>query len=242
MALTQPAVTEGAYTETLLTLRQRVLRRLGFGAQVANPPPGMADLVNEFLSSAQTQLAQRFPELVTERYYQWTMVAGTRYYSTSADNEGATSPDFVLDPKKITWVGIEDTNGAFYPLIEGIDPVFYTTDDDQSRPTHYEIRQTIEVYPIPDAAYLLTVKGRPKNFAFASDSDVATVDPELIFLLALANAKAHYKQDDAQLYFTQVTSHLGQLVAGTHGTKRYVPKPGEETLAPMARPNATFLP
>ena len=100
MATLNPAVTEGAYTETLKILRDRILIRLGFAAQLATPPPGMAALVDEFLSSAQTQMAQRFPELVTERFYTWTMIAGTRFYSTSGDDEGVTAPDFILDPKK----------------------------------------------------------------------------------------------------------------------------------------------
>ena len=223
MATLNPAVTEGAYTDTLKILRDRVLIRLGFAAQLTNPPPGMAALVNEFLSSAQVQLAQRLPELVTERFYTWTMVAGTRFYTVSGDDAGVTVPDFILDPKKITWIGVEDLNGVFYPLIEGINPRLYTTESKNAFPRRYEIRQAIEVFPAPADAYKLQVKGRPLNFAFAADADIATIDPELVFLLALANAKTHYGQKDAQIYFTQATNHLGQLVAGTHGTKRYVP-------------------
>ena len=112
MATLNPAVTVGNYTATLATLRVRVLQRLGFGAQTATPPPGMALLIDEFLSSAQRQLALSFPELVTERFYTWTMTIGQRFYTTSADDEGVTAPDFILDPKKITWVGIEDLNAV----------------------------------------------------------------------------------------------------------------------------------
>ncbi len=241
MATLNPAVTEGAYTETLKILRDRILIRLGFAAQLATPPPGMAALVNEFLSSAQTQMAQRFPELVTERFYTWTMIAGTRFYSTSGDDEGVTAPDFILDPKKITWIGIEDLNAAFYPLREGIDPTLYTTESKDGFPRRYEIRQSIEVFPAPADAYKLQVKGRPLNFVFAGDSDIATIDPELIFLLALANAKAHYNQPDAGVYFTQATNHLGQLVAGSHGTKRYTP--GAVEVERRSQPSLiTFIP
>jgi len=241
MATLNPAVTTGAYTDTLKILRDRVLIRLGFAAQLASLPPGMAALINEFLSSAQIQLAQRFPELVTERFYTWTMVIGTRFYTTTSDDEGATSPDFILDPKKITWIGIEDLNGTFTPLIEGINPTLYTTEASDGLPRLYEIRQAIEVFPAPAETYKLQVKGRPLNFAFAADGDVATIDPELVFLLALANAKAHYNQPDASIYFTQATNHLGQLVAGSHGTKRYVP--GVELASPAIQPRLiTFLP
>lgn len=234
MATINPAVTEGNYTETLSDLRDRILIRLGFAAQLATPPPGMAALVDEFLSSAQVLMAKRFPDLVTERFYTWLMVVGTRFYSTTGDDEGATSPDFVLDPRQISWIGIEDLNGSFYPLVEGIDPTLYTTEDQNGLPRRYEIRQSLEVFPAPADAYSLQVKGRQKNFAFASDADICTIDPELIFLLALANAKAHYEQSDADNYFAQATSHLGELVGGSHGTARYVP--GPKQLEPRTQP------
>lgn len=237
MATLNPAVGTGAYTTTLLTLRQRILRRLGFAASVANPPPGMAELVDEFLASAQTQMVERFPDLVTERFFTWTMVPSPvqRFYETGADDEGATSPDYVLNPKDVTWVGVEDLNGTFLGLIEGIKPHFYTSESQPGLPSHYEIRQAIEVFPAPDQAYKLHVKGRFKNLPFASDSDVTTIDPELVFLLALANAKAHYNQPDASIYFTQAQSHLGQLNAGMHGTARYVPGPKADD-TPKTRP------
>lgn len=240
MATLNPGVTEGNYTATLLILRKRILRRLGFGAQVTTPPPGMADLVDEFISSAQVVLAMRFPELVTERFYSWIMVAGTRFYTTIGDDADASSPEFVLDAKKITWVGIEDLNGTFFPLIEGINPLAYTTESKRGFPYAYEIRQSIEVFPAPDAAYILQIKGRPKNFVFASDSDIATIDDELIFLLALANAKAHYQQTDAQVYFTQASSYLGSLNAGAYGTARFVP--GTVNTPPRPQPVLLSLP
>tara|TARA_R100001143_G_scaffold28420_2_gene28096 strand:+ start:14026 stop:14739 length:714 start_codon:yes stop_codon:yes gene_type:complete len=234
MATLNPAVGTGAYTETLQTLRNRILRRLGFAAQISNPPPGMAELVDDFLKSAQDQMAERYPELVSERFFTWTMVAGTRFYTTTGDDEGATSPDYALDPRRISWIGVEDTNGTFTPLIEGIEPQMYTSESQRGLPAYYEIRQAIEVFPAPDAAYLLQVKGHFKNLPFSSDSDVVSMDPELVFLLALANAKAHYRQPDAGNYFTQATNHLGQLTAGNHGTARYVP--GAEAEPPAIKP------
>lgn len=234
MATLNPAVTVGNYTATLATLRVRVLQRLGFGAQTANPPPGMSALIDEFLESAQRQLAMRFPELVTERFYTWTMVIDQNFYTVSGDDEGVTAPDFILDPKKISWVGVEDLNGTFYPLTEGIDPLLYTRAAENGLPRRYEIRQALEVFPAPNAAYKLQVKGRPLNFVLASDSDIVSIDDELIFLLALGNAKAHYQQADAQVYFTQATTYLGLLTAGTHAGARFVP--GTVIKAPLPQP------
>lgn len=234
MTTLNPAVGENAYTITLATLRARMLRRLGYAAQVASPPASVSALVDEFLQDAQTQLAKQYPTIVTDRFYEWTMVAGTRFYSVSGDDEGSTSPDNVLDTDTIEWVGIEDLNGAFTPLIEGIDPTFYTLISQQGRPTHYEIRQSIEVMPAPDQAYSLWIKGHTKNYTFTGDSDVTTIDPEAVFLLALANAKAHYGQPDARNISAQATNYIGNLVAGQHGTRRYVP--GAKPRPPQPKP------
>ncbi len=223
MATLNPAVGENAYTTTLAQLRTRVLIRLGFGAQTASPPPGMTELINDFLQNAQELIAKKYPMMRTERWYTWTTAVGTRFYSLSGDDEGITTPDHILDPHSVREVWVEDTNGTFTPLHEGINASWYTIEDQNGRPERYEIRQGLEIIPAPDEAYLLHVKGHTKNFAFTGDSDVTTVDPEAIFLLALANAKAHYSQPDAGNYFTQATSYLGDLVAGSHGSRRYVP-------------------
>lgn len=234
MATLNPPVGTGAYTVALSDLRDRMFIRLGFAAQIANPPPGMANLVDEFLASAQAQLIKHIPELVTERFFTWTLEIGTRFYDVDDDDAGVTDPDYMLDARRIVWVGIEDTNGTFTPLIEGIDPQLYTSESNQGMPAYYEIRQSIEVFPAPDAAYLLHIKGHYGVLPLVADADVTSIDSELVFLLALANAKAHYQQTDAQLYFTQATSHLGQLTAGAHGTARYVPR--AETPPPAPKP------
>lgn len=58
---------------------------------------------------------------------------------------------------------------------------------------------------------------------FAADTDSTTIDDRAVLLLALANAKAHYGQPDAANYMTQLTTLLGDLTAGSHQTRRYVP-------------------
>ncbi len=245
MAVFNPACTSAAQTATLAELRVRVLQRLGFGAQTANPPPGMADLIDEFLESAQTQLYKRYPELETERWFTWISVVGERFYSVAANAEqdGTELPicTKVLDARRITWVGIEDANKSWFPLTSGINPRRYTSADQVGFPDSYEIRQEIEIFPAPDSVnYKIRIKGHFGLLDFAIDADVTTIDPELIFLLALANAKAHYQQTDAQNYFAQATAYLGLLTAGSHGTQRYVP--GTVEVPPETRPVLLPLP
>lgn len=217
--------------ETLTQLRSRLMVRLGYAGQVNNPPPGMAALLNDFLQSSQRLLYMKYTELRTERFFTWTMEPGGRLYDIPNNDESCTKK---LNALRLSWVGIEDLNGAWYPLVSGIPPEFYTGITMNSIPQRYEIRQCIEVFPVPDAAYKLRIKGHFKLQAFTADADQTTIDSELVFLWALATAKAHYGQPDANNVAAMANDYLGRLVGGKHGTKRYVP--GASPIPPAVRP------
>ena len=129
----------------------------------------------------------------------------------------------------VTWVGISQGDSSWQPLVCGIDPVMYGSPD-AGIPSHYEIRQCIEVWPAPaDATWKLRIKGHFGLLPLEADDDETTIDPEAIFLQALANAKAHYGQPDAENYAAQAASYVHSLVAGSHHTRRYVP--GQQPVA-----------
>jgi len=219
---------DGLPTATLTSLRDRMMIRLGYAAQVSNYPPGMASLLDDFLRSAQIVLYAQNRALHTERIFTWTLTAGTRYYDITANDEqdaGANQCTKVLsDYKPPSWVGFQDDNDAWIPMSEGIPPERYTNTT-QGRPDSYEIRQGIEIFPSPDSStYRLRIKGHFGLMDFTDDADTTTLDSELVFMLALGNAKSHYGQRDAQSILTQVTSYLKGINAGTHGTARYVPR------------------
>lgn len=322
--------------KTLKQLRDDLARRLGYGAQVDNLPPGMTELLNSFLTEAQELLYRRYDVLRTERFYSWalqegvtlytpanndeaamlptptlaafttataggTLTAGTYSYRVAAKNAngttlasaaatiattgatstvtvnwnavaaptgaspvtgydiygrtaggelllasvglvttytdtGATAPSGALptanttavclktlDPRKITWAGVEHM-GIWYPLICGIPPELYSNNITGWRPSHYEVRQCIEVWPKPAATEgSLIIKGDFGLEAFAADTDKTTIDDRLVFLLALANAKAHYGKPDANNYVQQMETMLLGMVAGSHQTRKYIP-------------------
>lgn len=211
--------TDTTGNKTLKQLRDDLMRRLGFGGQVNNPPPGMTDLLNSFLIEAQELLYRRYDVLRTERFYQWSLQAGVRFYDLDANLYACTKK---LDPRKLTWVGVI-RNGVWTPIIEGIPPELYTMNS-QAWPLRYEIRQCIEVWPVPAATEgQLVIKGHFGLEPFAVDTDVVTIDDRAVFLLALANAKSHYGRPDAGNYVQELETYLLGLAAGTHGTRRYVP-------------------
>lgn len=215
--------------KTLLELRTRMMRRLGFSAQADNPPPGMAELLDDFLRDAQEDLYLKNPSLRTERFFRWTMVPGISYYGIR-DNDSST--DFsdmdctrhLNDASfRISWVGLEDLNNMWFPLRAGIDPSYYTTAQQEGLPQLYEIRSCIEVFPVPNAAYKLWIKGQMGLEPFQAPTDRTTVDSDLVFIWALAAAKAHYGQKDALKVDRDAREKLSDFISGKHLTRRYVP-------------------
>ena len=47
---------------------------------MSQPGPGMAELVNDFLNSAQTFLYRKYQCMRTERFFTWQMVPGQRFF------------------------------------------------------------------------------------------------------------------------------------------------------------------
>ncbi len=221
-------------TATLSSLQSRILVRLGFANQANNPPPGMASLVQDFLISAQTFLYKRYVQLHTKRFFRWKVNPGQRFYSLK-DNDENVLEGVTMDPNKtIEWCGIQDSRNVWYPMIQGIPPQLYTMITKPWRPARYELRGAIEIYPVPDQTYWLWVRAHFGLMSFVNPTDKTTIDSELVFLWALANAKAHYGQPDAQNIAGQANAYKAELIAATHQTAHYLP--GTIAVPPAVRP------
>lgn len=220
---------------TLADIRQDVIIGLGYAAQVDNPPPGMAALVNSWIKSSHKFLYRKYRALHTKRYYSWPMVAGQRFYGLKSSR--STACTISLDPSRIAGVWCEDLNGTFTPLRAGIPGTFYTGVANTGIPSRYEIRQCVEVYPAPAGAYTLWMLAHALA-RFEEDTDISTIDSELVTQWSLARGKAHYGQGDAKDVAAMAMDYLRDLVRGTHMTKTYVP--GTVEMPPEAMP--VFLP
>jgi hypothetical protein len=220
--------------ETLAQLQQRMMLRLGYGAQVSNPPPGVLALMTDYLQSSQRELFRKWPEKLTRRFFRWTMEPGYRFYDLTANDEVNASQFLLSTSKTIEWVGIQDNKGTWTPLYDGIPPELYTMVTQYGRPQRYEIRNAIEVFPAPDMEYNLWIKAHFKLLRFTQPGDITTIDSEAVFLHALAIAKLHAGQGDADKIMAMATGYVGQLTAATHGTKRYIP--GTADSMPIVKP------
>ena len=206
---------------------------------LARRPVNLDNILNTILINAQEQLYRKYTVLRTERFYSWPLQEGVKFYDFAENEEACTKK---MDPRRFSWVGVSDEsnpqNGWWRPLVAGIKPEFYSLQDQSSWPTHYEIRQCIEVWPVPDAsANTLRIKGHFGLEPFADDNDKCTIDDTAVYLYALANAKGHFRQPDAAAYMKQAQDHIRNLTSGLHQTRRYVPR--EESAASMPRPQWT---
>lgn len=182
-------------------------------------PPAVMATLGAILNDAQKQLYRRYDVLRTERFFTWPLELGVHLYDIP---DNAETCEKRLDPRKVTWVGIE-RDGIWTPLECGIAPELYSHDQDGT-PQRYEIRQCIEVWPRPDESLgRLIIKGRFGLEPFADDGDRTTIDDQAVFLLALANAKVQYQQPDAMNYTAQLETLIAGFVAGSHHTRKYVP-------------------
>lgn len=215
-------------TQTLAQLQRRVLVHLGMAA-MPTPPPGAAELINSFLQSAQEFLYNKYHCFRLGRWFTWNLVVGQRQYDYAANIEACAKK---LNARRALWVGVSRGDAAWQQLVEGINPLQYTSNI-MGIPRYFELRQCIELWPPPsDASWLLRIKGDFGLLPFAADSDTTTIDAEAVFLRAMARAKAHYRQPDAPNWNKDAEDYVGMLVAGQHPTRRFWP-------GKVAMPNAT---
>lgn len=213
---------------TKAQIRLELLRRLGYSAQVSNPPPGMNDLLDSFIQSAQDELYWQFSWPRLTMYFQTAMIIGQAVYDIPLNGV-----DF-LEFRRVESVHLQ--NGSqFSPMNPGIDASLYTTTN-TGIPSRYEFRSGMEVWPAPSStAYTVHCKGYAGLRRFTEDTDKCMIDFRLVLLWALATAKSHYGQPDAPRVEGQVERLRRRLNGLAHINKRLIPG-GDQTAGMIVRP------
>jgi hypothetical protein len=188
---------------TLGELRGELSARLGFGAAGANNG-ALVSILNNILFSSQVQLYWGFDWRALRSHVIETIGAG----QTNVDFPASIHPD------RVDWISILYSNVWTPPLQRGISAEMYTSQDRVSVPTHWDTNIAtgtlqIEFWPETDTSYDYRVYGMAPLARFSLDGDRTMLDSDIVFLHALAAAKAHYRHPDASLYLQQVE----QLVA-----------------------------
>lgn len=213
---------------TLLEMYQRVMRRMGYGAQLARPPPGNKETVFDYIREAQALTMADFDEIGHKRFFKWNMAIGQRFYGVDENDDVCGK---LLNHLTIMGVWIRrggPESGNFMRLVRKepvIDPEYFSGGIHNSTPVFYTVRQCIEVWPPPSEEMELIILGKYKNLPLIVDGDFTTADPEAIFLRAVALYKSDKGHANAGTYKAEYDAYIGNVNADTFRdtTLRFIP-------------------
>ncbi len=185
---------------TLGELRSELTARLGMGGMGASGGSNQVAM-DSFLRNGQAQLYRMTDWRHLQAYDEETTGVGQNLYDY---------PDDCSRDKRILWIETFAA-GRYLKLTEGIRTSDWSNMETPGEPHRYERFAQILVYPQADAAYRLRFWFIKDLGRFTQDGDRATLDDDMVFLHALANAKAHYRQPDAATYQGQLNTLLASL-------------------------------
>ena len=186
-AITQRNKTFG---ELLTELRAR----LGFVTQ------GSASKANEAVLKSYLQEAHEYvyselePPALKKRAI-INLQANSHLYDWHDDND-----DEDIDPGQVLAIHVKVSDTIREKLLQGITETDRSFSSHRQQPSKYDtLNGQLEIWPIPGQAYELIIEHIAGKGRFDRSSDRPSVPDRLVFLYALANAKAHYRHPDAQV-------------------------------------------
>jgi hypothetical protein len=190
---------------TLGDIRSDIQIRLGFGlagqAGVVNSP-----LIDSMIRSAQTQLYEQFDWLELKAVEERVTGVDQQFYDYPAD----------CNIERINGIWVK-WGGRYLQLTEGISNADRGWNPG-GNPQKYERREQFELWPVPSSTdFTLRIDYIKTLTPMVVSADRTSIPSEPVFLHALANAKAHYRQPDAQTYASQLDAMLRKLKAEHRG-------------------------
>ena len=188
--------------DTLGNLRRRLAVRLGFGAQ-ADALGIQAPILDDFLQSAQVYLC---------RIIRWRHLQCLHVEDLCVDQRVMDLPDDCLIDG-IHRVLVLDA-GVWREVKAGLPAILSKRGEDVGIPMRYEFVAheesvgQLHFHPIPTEKVSVAIEYYASPSRFTASTDRASIPDDLIFLHALANAKAHYRQPDAQAASGQLDNAL----------------------------------
>lgn len=192
-----------AIGEKLRSCRLELQSRLGFGS---TDNPAISPILISFIVEAEKQLYAigRFKHL--QDFWDVTAPTGSAIvaYPTHV-TKGDANPDKISEIRcNIGTVSCE----SWAEVKEGIRASDYNSAV-SAYPCRYERRSSgLELAPIRDIDYTVRIWATRKLRSLSQDSDVINLDWDLVFPVALASAKSHYRHPDSQLYLSKSQSIL----------------------------------
>jgi hypothetical protein len=194
--------------KTLQEVRKEILMRLGFSDTQGHDNNKL--LVNTIIEHAQSQLFFQYDFLQIRKTANKTISAGSSLYDYPTD----------CDYRRVVDVLVIDDNGYFKKMNQGI-----SLNDENSKvrsiPSKFDVREgQIMISPVPDKTYTIRFEYYKKPSTLTMDSDRLTLDDEIVFALALIDAKNHYRMDST-IERQQFKAQLDKKQDASLGTKRF---------------------
>src|SRR5687768_14915564 len=207
---------------TLGELRTELRGRLGF-VQSGPAASGNTPILNSFLQEGHDFLYDELKPSPARKKAIIRLMPGQHLYDYHNDKE-----DEPIDPGTVSKVWLELDGNNISTLAQGIAPHLRAFES-RSYPTRYDtLNGQMELWPVPSQQYDLYIEYLAPKPRFTQDQDRPGVPDRLVFLYALANAKAHYRQPDAQAAGATFTKMLATAKARQHENRRYVMATGKE--------------
>lgn len=201
---------------TLSELMTELRSRTGFITQGSASKNNDA-IMKSFLQEAHDYVFGELEPPVMRKKTTIRLQAGSIFYDYHNDQE-----DEPIDPGRVISMWIIQSSTIREPLIQGISENDRSFSDLRQQPEKYDtLNGQIELWPAPDQGYDLLIEYTADKGRFDRASDRASVPDRLVFLYALATAKAHYRQPDAQAAATTFQNMLNKEKARQRGNKRY---------------------
>jgi len=209
-------MTTSTRREALSVLGERMLRQLGF----ASSGQGAAHHLNEmyeYLRASQVALMIELPAQETRETF-FGKITGID--QTLYDLESGVDPDTLHN------VTVGEVDGSMRKeLRRGITNVMRGSTC-KGRPSHYELVHgssggiQIEVFPVPDSPYALGYDYHILEGRFSEPNDLTTLNSELVYTYALANAMEAYSHPRAGSVGAQASKMLGSIRAAANRGKK----------------------
>ena len=159
--------------------------------------------------------------------YEVTADAGL---SATTEPTWPTSIGATVVDSGITWTARAYDVINWVPVREGIDLQHYNTLDLPTYPIRYQLKEKIEVSPRADHGYMVRLWGVKDAEPFYEDDHRPSVNDRLVFFMALAGLKTHYKHSDASVVADQFKQMFNTLKAKRGWTRSRFSKHEESPL------------
>lgn len=197
-------------------LRAELSGRLGFGATGASAGINQTNL-NSIISRAQDLLYWT---------HDWSRLRRYTDVDIGVNQYLVDYPD-TCNPERIKAIALNTGTAATpvwsSPLKRGISSSMYTTQGNTGPPWRWEPYEQIEFFPKANQLYSARVFYVRTLNPLTDDAHRTTIESTLVFIVALARAKAHYRHPDAKIYGDDSEALLLKLKSKSWGKDVFSP-------------------